>query len=95
MPQPEVERNSMHLPEGIEDLSELAYITSRKLADEHGEKTGSVLLWRKKGDESFHYTLTCPHCGSEQASRALLTRRPYRVECYSCKKSVVIEKLAK
>jgi len=54
-----------------------------------------VLLWQKKSDEVFQYTLKCPHCGSEQASRALFNRRPYRVECYSCKKSVVIEKLAK
>lgn len=84
----------MQLPEGIRELNELAYITSRKLANEHGEKTGSVLLWRKKGDEGFQYTLKCPHCGTERASRALFKRRPYRVECYSCKKSMVIEKLA-
>ena len=54
----------MQLPEGITDLKELAYITSRKLADEHGEKTGSVLLWRKKGDDAvFQYTLKCPTAG--------------------------------
>jgi len=49
----------MQLPEGIRELKELAYITSRKLADERGEKTGSVLLWRKKSDEVFQYTLKC------------------------------------
>jgi hypothetical protein len=39
---------------GFTNFDELAYITSRKLANERGEKTGSVLLWRKKGDEVFH-----------------------------------------
>jgi len=54
----------MQLPEGITELNELAYITSRKLANERGEKTGSVLLWRKKGDdEVFQYTLKCPTAG--------------------------------
>ena len=53
----------MQLPEWIRELNELAYITSRKLANEHGEKTGSVLLWRKKSDEVFQYTLKCPTAG--------------------------------
>jgi ribosomal protein S27E len=72
-----------------------AYITSRKLPNDAGEKTDSVVMWRKKREEAFHYALTCPYCGTEQAARVLFNRRPYRVQCYKCGKSIVIEKLPK
>ena len=85
----------MKLPEGIAKFEELAYITTRKLENEQGEKTGTVLLYRKKGEEEFRYKLTCPHCGTEQKSRVLFKRRPYRIKCSNCGKSILIEKLAK
>jgi hypothetical protein len=56
----------MKLPEGLEDIKELAYITSRKLQNENGEKTGTVMMWRKKGEEEFGYKLTCPYCATAQ-----------------------------
>ncbi|HUV01906.1 MAG TPA: hypothetical protein VMW67_00385 [Desulfobacteria bacterium] len=66
----------MKLPEGITDINELAYITSRKLQNEQGEKTGTVVMWRK--------------------NRAVLfKKRPYRVKCNNCGKSITIEKLSK
>jgi len=85
----------MKLPEGITDIKELAYITSRKLENEQGEKTGMVVMWRKKGEEEFGYKLTCPYCATEQESRVEFKRRPYRVRCNNCGKSITIEKLTK
>ena len=85
----------MKLPEGITDIKELAYITSRKLPNDEGEKTGTVEMWRKKGEEEFGYKLTCPYCATEQESRVEFKRRPYRVRCSTCNKSITIEKLSK
>jgi transcription elongation factor Elf1 len=85
----------MKLPEGIKDFNELAYITSRKLENGNGEKTGTVMMWRKKGEEEFGYELTCPYCATEQASSVVFTKRPYRVRCSTCNKSIMIEKLSK
>ena len=56
----------MKLPEGITDFNELAYITSRKLKNADGENTGTVVMWRKKGDEGVGYKLKCPHRATEQ-----------------------------
>jgi len=83
----------MKLPEGITDINELAYIASRKLPNDEGEKTGTVMMWRKKGEEEFGYKLTCPYCATEQESRVIFKKRPYRVRCNNCNKSITIEKL--
>jgi ribosomal protein S27E len=85
----------MKLPEGITKFDELAYITTLKRENEPGEKTGTVLLYRKKGEEEFLYALTCPYCRTEQKSRVVFKRRPYRIKCSNCGKSIVIEKLSK
>lgn len=85
----------MKLPGGVKDIKELAYITSRKLQNADGETTGTVLLWRKKGEEEFGYKLKCPHCETEQESSIMFKKRPYRVRCNNCDKSIMIEKLSK
>lgn len=85
----------MKLPEGIKDFGDLAYVTSRKLENENGEKTGTVFMWRKKGEEEFNYKLKCPHCEEEQESSIVFNKRPYRVRCSNCEKSILIEKLSK
>ncbi len=84
----------MKLPDGI-DISDLAYVTSRKLANENGEKTGTVFMWRTKGEEEFNYKLKCPYCEEEQESSVVFKKRPYRVRCSNCGKSILIEKLSK
>ena len=84
----------MKLPEGIKDFNELAYITSRKLKNDDGSKTGTVVMWRNKGEEEFGYKLTCPYCETEQESRVIFKKRPYRVRCSNCNKSILIEKLS-
>jgi transcription elongation factor Elf1 len=51
------------------------------------------MMWRKKGEEEFGYKLTCPYCATEQESRVIFKKRPYRVRCNNCNKSITIEKL--
>jgi ribosomal protein S27E len=84
----------MKLPEAIKNINDLAYLTRRKLENENGEQTGAVVMWRTKGDEEFNYLLQCPHCGVEQQSHVFFNKRPYRLQCSNCGKSILIEKLA-
>ncbi|MDI6885065.1 MAG: hypothetical protein QMD22_01705 [archaeon] len=51
-------------------------------------------MWRKKGQEEFNYLLQCPYCGVEQESHVFFKKRPYRLKCNNCEKSILIEKLA-
>ncbi|MBE0517090.1 MAG: hypothetical protein IBX41_06855 [Methanophagales archaeon] len=84
----------MKLPDELKNVNNLAYITRRKLANENGEQMGAVVMWRKKGEEEFNYLLQCPHCGVEQQSHVFFKKRPYRLKCNNCEKSILIEKLA-
>ena len=49
------------LLEGIKDIKNLAYITSRKLKNANGEKTGAVVMWRNNGEDEFHFFI----CGKK------------------------------
>ncbi|RZN37220.1 MAG: hypothetical protein EFT35_06355 [Methanophagales archaeon ANME-1-THS] len=84
----------MKLPDAIKNLNDLAYLTRRKLENENGEQRGAVVMWRTKGAEEFNYLLQCPFCGVEEQSQAFFKKRPYRVQCSNCGKSILIEKLA-
>jgi len=47
----------MKLPVDIKDIKDFAYITSRKLLNEQGEKSDEVFMWRRKGEDEFSYKL--------------------------------------
>ena len=85
----------MEPPFDITDIADFAYVTKRKLKDKNGEMRGEVFLWRRKGEDEFNYKLKCPYCEVEQESSIILKRRPYRVRCSNCDKSIMIEKLSK
>jgi ribosomal protein S27E len=85
----------MKPPFEIKEIKDFAYITSRKLPNEQGEKSGEVFMWRRKGEEEFNYKLKCPYCGEEQESSVVFNKRPYRVKCSNCGKSIMVEKLSK
>jgi len=85
----------MEPPFDINDIADFAYVTKRKLKDKNGEMRGEVFLWRRKGEDEFNYKLKCPYCEVEQESSIILKRRPYRVRCGNCDKSIMIEKLSK
>jgi ribosomal protein S27E len=80
---------------GYNDIADFAYITKRKLKDANGEMHGEVFLWRRKGEDEFNYKLKCPYCELEQESSIIFERRPYRVRCSNCGKSIMLEKLSK
>jgi ribosomal protein S27E len=85
----------MKPPVDIKDIKDFAYITTRKLLNEQGEKSGEVFMWRRKGEEEFNYKLKCPYCGEEQESSVVFKKRPYRVRCSNCVKGIMVEKLGK
>jgi len=58
------------------------------------EQTGGVFMWRRKGDEEFNYKLKCPYCEEEQESSIVFNKRPYRLRCSNCGKSIRIEKIS-
>lgn len=76
-------------------IEEMDYFTRRTLVNDNGEKTGMVMIYRRKGDEKFHYFLLCPYCGKEQKGEAVFKRRPYRIECKNCGKKILVSRLLK
>ncbi len=84
----------MKPPVEIKDIKDFAYLTSRKLKNENGEEKGAVFFWRRKGEEEFNYKLKCPYCEEEQESSVVFNKRPYRVRCSNCGKSILVEKLS-
>ncbi len=85
----------MKLPFDLKDIKpgSFSYFTKRKLQNRTGEETGEIFLWKKKDEEESSYMLKCPFCSEEQQGKVLLVRRPYRVKCSKCKKSITLPKL--
>jgi hypothetical protein len=80
------------------DLKEIkpgafAYLTKRKLTNKAGDESGEIILWKRKEAEESEYVLRCPFCMIEQEGRVILQRRPYRVRCSSCDRSITLPKL--
>jgi ribosomal protein S27E len=71
---------------------EFSYLTRRKLEAKGGAE-GEIFLWKRKEEEESHYLLACPHCGKEQEGAILLNKRPYRVRCAACQRSITLPKL--
>ncbi|MFH1774306.1 MAG: hypothetical protein ABH874_05035 [Methanobacteriota archaeon] len=80
----------MKLPFELRDIKpgEFSYLTRRKI------ETGEIFLWKRKSEEQSHYLLKCPFCGEEQEGSTVLVKRPYRVKCPGCGKSIALPKLA-
>ncbi|NOZ59502.1 MAG: hypothetical protein GXO66_08010 [Euryarchaeota archaeon] len=73
---------------------EFAYLTKRKLKNREGEEKGEIILWKRRGSEESEFLLHCPFCGEENSGKVVLKRRPYRVRCPSCNRSITLPKLA-
>ena len=58
------------------------------------EQTGEVFIWGRKGDEAFNYKLKCSYCEEEQESSIVFNKRPYRLRCNNCGKSILIGKIS-
>ncbi len=71
-----------------------SYFTKRKLKNKDGEERGEIFLWKPKNSTVCCYALECPFCGEEQQGEILLARRPYRVKCSKCDKSISLPKLS-
>lgn len=85
----------MKLPFELKDIKpgEFSYLTRRKLKNAVDEESGEVFIWKRKSEEESHYLLKCPFCGEEQEGSTLLVKRPYRIKCSLCGKSISLPKL--
>lgn len=85
----------MKLPFNLKDIrhGEFSHLTKRKLKNAEDKETGEIFLWKRKSEEESRYLLKCPLCGEEQEGSILLVKRPYRVKCSKCEKSITLPKL--
>ena len=72
---------------------EFSYLTKRNLTDSAGAEKGELFLWKRRGEEESHFVLQCPHCGKEQDGSITLLKRPYRIRCTHCQRSITLPKL--
>lgn len=77
------------------NVEECNYFTKRALENEKNEKTGQIVMWRRKGSETFHFVMKCPYCSAEQERDEKFEARPYRPICQKCGKSVTIGRILK
>jgi len=87
----------MKLPFDLKDIKpgSFSYLTKRKLENKEGEESGEIFLWKEKEKEESQYVMKCPHCGVEQEGSVVLVKRPYRLRCSSCERSITLPKLQK
>ncbi len=86
---------NLKLPFNLKDVKrgEFSYLTKRVLSNREGEETGELFIWRKTGNEEYNYVMLCPFCVKEQEGVTIFTRRPYRIRCSECNKSILIRKI--
>ncbi len=87
----------MKLPFELKDIKpgQFAYLTKRKLVNKEKEETGEIIVWKDKGEEESRYVMKCPYCGDEHEGSVLLVKRPYRLRCANCDRSITLPKLQK
>lgn len=83
------------LPFELKDIKrgEFSYITKRLLPDKEGVEKGEMFLWKRPGDAEHSFAMTCPYCLADGNGTIELKKRPYRVRCPSCNKSITLKKL--
>lgn len=87
--------SELSLPFDVKKIKkgDLLYFTRRNLENAEGEETGKVIIWRFKDEANYSYALLCPFCGEKQSGEANFSRRPYRLRCKKCKRSMTIKRL--
>lgn len=80
----------MKLPFNLKDIKPgaFSYLTKRRL-----EENGEIILWKETGKGESNYVMRCPYCAEEQQGSVILEKRPYRVQCSKCGKSISLQKL--
>lgn len=74
------------------------YQTNRSLENDKAQKMGHILMWHLKIGGPFHLIMSCPFCGQKQErddNTIVFGKRPYKVLCEKCGKTILIEKMVK
>jgi predicted nucleic acid-binding Zn ribbon protein len=74
------------------DFDRVEYATNRKLPNDDGELTGHIKMY-SYDDVNFTYTMTCPHCGTEQEGEKEMPNRPYYIKCEECGENNLVRKM--
>ncbi len=87
----------MKLPFDLKNIKpgEFAYLTKRKLENKQKEAEGEIIVWRKQGNEESEFVVKCPFCLEESSGKTVFTKRPYRIRCPVCNRSISLSKLTK
>lgn len=72
---------------------EFAYFTKRMLRNKEGTETGSIFVWKRKTEGVHSFAMQCPHCLKEGKGTVDLKKRPYRIRCPQCNRSIPLKKL--
>ena len=72
---------------------EFSYFSRRTLPNKQGEETGGIIVWKRPGDSEHSFAMECPFCLKEGKGTVELIKRPYRVRCPSCNRSIALKKL--
>jgi hypothetical protein len=85
----------LKLPFDIKEIKpgEFTYFSRRKLENKEGEVAGEIFVWKRKDDEEHSFALECPYCLKQGEGNIDLKRRPYRVRCTHCDRSITLKKL--
>jgi DNA-directed RNA polymerase subunit RPC12/RpoP len=72
---------------------EFTYFSRRKLANKTGEVSGEIFVWKRNKDIEHNFVLECPYCSSESDGNIELKKRPYRIKCSHCGRTITLKKL--
>jgi transcription elongation factor Elf1 len=83
------------LPFSLKEIKpgEFTYFTKRKLQNKEGEETGEIFVWKRRGDLEHSFAMECPYCNKDGEGTVDLKKRPYRVRCPNCNRSIMLKKL--
>jgi hypothetical protein len=72
---------------------EFSYFSRRKLKNKEGEETGGIIVWKRGDDEEHSFVMECPFCQKQGEGNVDLMKRPYRIRCPNCNRSITLKKL--
>lgn len=76
------------------DEMEIAYITTRELANSSGQMKGKIRIIVLKNENTANVDLTCPECGASQKKKEEW-KMPFSTNCNKCGFQIKVDSLKK